>query len=70
MDDLQRKALLEAYHLQTLAVLSLLNMFPDDDHRPTMRAALVQVLSAVEPALGKPRTLPSRNERRALRQTS
>jgi hypothetical protein len=32
-----------------------------------VRAALIQVLGAVEDALGLPRTLPSRSERRRTR---
>jgi hypothetical protein len=32
-----------------------------------VRAALIQVLGALEDALGLPRTLPSRSERRAAR---
>lgn len=68
MDSTQRAAILKAYQAQTLMILALLNdYFPDDEHRPSIRAGCIQALGAVEEALQVERTFPRRDARRAER---
>lgn len=64
IDENDRLLLIVVRHM--LALL-LLRCAPHDDARQTLRAGAIQLLGAIEDALGVERTFAPRRERRARR---
>ena len=68
MSDPQRRQLLYlSLRMGLLPLATLLHDFTDDPQAAQVRANLLGLLASVEDAAGVPRTLPSREERRRVR---